>query len=1033
MESKKHLRIRILTGIANAPRRKNMSNRLGIAVLSLLALNVGTLCAEPADSIAICRVEDASPAEKLAAKEVRRYIYLRTGKLLPILDTLSQKPDGGLIVIGVKDQPVVQSLLSDATLKATIDGLTPEQYAIKTLNPDGRPILIIVGGDAIGTLYGAYRFAEHLGVRFYLHGDVVPDRRIALALPRVDEVRKPLFELRGILPFHDFPEGPDWWSRDGYKAILGQLPKMGMNFFGLHTYPEGGIGPEPLVWIGPPEGLSAKGRVKASYPARHFTTDSEPPAWGFVPGKTSDYFFGAAEMFDRDNYGADYMRDVDRWNKMSLEQCNALFGRMGEFLNDVFTYARNLGIKTCVGTEAPLKIPTAVKERLQAAGKNTADPAVVQEMYEGIFQRIARTHPLDYYWLWTPENWTWEAVKQEQIDSTLMDLNVSLAAAKKTNAPFTLATSGWVLGPPQNPTLFDASFPKTMPMSCINRSVGNTPVEPGFANIEGRPKWAIPWLEDDTGMTIPQLWAGRMRKDAADALKYGCTGLMGIHWRTRILGPNVSALAQAAWDQSTWNAERAQAPTARPTTTTEGVTGGQTALFPARAIAEADDISVYQSVRYDVKSYRISVPNGVYNVTLKLCEPHYNERGKRIFGAKVQDRLLFEHLDIFAKVGKNRAMDVTAKDVKIIDGRLMVQFLYEVEFPCIAGIAIEGTAAATNQFASRPYRRKINCGGQAHGDYEADMPTVVDHGASRYLPTADFYAGWAQAEFGPEAANPIASIFTRLDGQLPRPADWVTGPGSIKPDARPWQQVKNEYLFVDELASLRPKIVGIGNLERFDYWLNILRYLRSIAKVNCFWARFNNALDKVVAEKDPKVQRRLAEEHALPRRIELVTAFTDLHRHLLATVSSLGEMGNVSNWQQQTLPVLLTEPGKRLATLLKKDLPAEAVPTREFSGEPRLFVPEVRTRIMAGETLRLTVILLGMKPQELEVFWRPLGTGPFSKMHIRHVVRGVYAVVIPAQSIQSDFEYYVQAKKGNKSLVFPTTAPMLNQTVVVTE
>ena len=28
---------------------------------------------------------------------------------------------------------------------------------------------------------------------------------------------------------------------------------------------------------------------------------------------------------------------------------------------------------------------------------------------------------------------------------------------------------------------------------------------------------------------MPQLWVGRIRQDAADAAKYGCTGLMGIH------------------------------------------------------------------------------------------------------------------------------------------------------------------------------------------------------------------------------------------------------------------------------------------------------------------------------------------------------------------------------------------------------------------------------------------------------------------------------------------------------------------------
>ena len=72
-----------------------------------------------------------------------------------------------------------------------------------------------------------------------------------------------------------------------------------------------------------------------------------------------------------------------------------------------------------------------MKERLQAAGKNPADPAVVQELYEGMFQRIAKTHPLDYYWLWTPEGWTWEAVKQQQIDATMADFRAAIGGGEE--------------------------------------------------------------------------------------------------------------------------------------------------------------------------------------------------------------------------------------------------------------------------------------------------------------------------------------------------------------------------------------------------------------------------------------------------------------------------------------------------------------------------------------------------------------------------------------------------------------------------
>ena len=194
-----------------------------------------------------CQLIWVSPsAERLAAKEVRRYLYLRTGKLLPISGPFMRRheipdqiPGGPIIVVAVKHGPVLRAFLSDAKLKAAVEGLAAEQYMLKTVQHNGRPVLLVVGGDPMGTLYGAYRLAEHLGVRFYLHGDVVPDKQCRSKCRTWTKSRKPLFALRGIQPFHDFPEGPDWWNRDGYKAVLGQLPKMGMNFFGLHCYPPG--------------------------------------------------------------------------------------------------------------------------------------------------------------------------------------------------------------------------------------------------------------------------------------------------------------------------------------------------------------------------------------------------------------------------------------------------------------------------------------------------------------------------------------------------------------------------------------------------------------------------------------------------------------------------------------------------------------------------------------------------------------------------------------------------------------------------
>ena len=213
---------------------------------------------EKAD-VQILRDAQASWSERYAAQEIRRYIYVRTGSLLEISTSADQAVGSKWIVVGTKDSQVVTEHIAGTPLQSMIQQLEPEQYSIQSLERDGRKILVVAGGNAVGTLYAAYRLAEHLGIRFYLHGDVVPDEQEPFVLPELKEIGRPLFRQRGIQPFHDFPEGPDWWNGDDYKAIFAQLPKLRMNFFGLHTYPEGGVGPEPTVWIGPPAEVAKTG------------------------------------------------------------------------------------------------------------------------------------------------------------------------------------------------------------------------------------------------------------------------------------------------------------------------------------------------------------------------------------------------------------------------------------------------------------------------------------------------------------------------------------------------------------------------------------------------------------------------------------------------------------------------------------------------------------------------------------------------------------------------------------------------------
>jgi hypothetical protein len=815
-----------------------------------------------------------SESEQMAAKEMRRYLYLRTGIVADIREAASEK-----------EIPAYAIVLSTAA-----DNLPGnESYRLKT---EGKR-LYITGASDIALLYGTYKFAEHLGIRFYLHGDVIPDRQLAaFTLPELDEVHTPLFATRGIQPFHDFPEGPDWWTLNEYKAILAQLPKMGMNFIGFHNYPH----PEPMVWIGLKSEIDPAGNVKAAYPARHFHTMEN--SWGYAAKSTSDYAFGAADWYPKDIYGPVYMDNrtatsypPGQWGTPATDEQTSidLFNASGKFFGEAFTYARKMGVKVCLGTETPLGIPPSVRERLQQMNLNPADTSVVRQLYEGIFTWVQKHYPADYYWLWTDETWTWSGNTQQQLDAVTSDIQMALQALDNVKPGFGLATCGWVLGPQQDRSLFDNYLPKNIPFSCINRNVGFSPIDPGFVPVNGRSKWAIPWMEDDPALILPQLWVGRTQRDAADALAYGCDGLIGIHWRTQSIAQNISALARAGWNQTGWN-------------------------------------------------------------------PHPDK-----------------------KMTQEEALENAKKQERDLDA-------------------------------------------------------------------SGYYADWARTEFGEEAAEQLAVLFTRLDGsepsekqneracRLPRPASWVDGPGGLRISDLPWAEQAKEYAFVDEMEALRPLIKGDGNLARFDYWLNTFRYLRAVGELSCTIGVYNQKVKEIRQLTEPLKQQEQARNELLPLRIQSIQQLREVHRHLFAFASTYGELGNLTNWQQHLMNLYFDKPAKELETLIGEQLPAEAYPDPAPVYAPRIIVPEIRTTLNRGEDFSMQLIVTADAPAKAELKYRALGKKAYQTVALQPAGRKVYQLNIPATLLTDDFEYYIEVKKTSGELIrFPATAPSLNQTVVIRE
>ena len=119
--------------------------------------------------------EDASETVRFAASEARRYIYLRTGKLLPIV--VSDEAEADAIIIGSMSYVPAAERLAPVEDTPWDHYRLDQEYLVKTVSFGEHKLLVLAGASDTATLYAVYRFAEILGVRFALHGDIIPDKR----------------------------------------------------------------------------------------------------------------------------------------------------------------------------------------------------------------------------------------------------------------------------------------------------------------------------------------------------------------------------------------------------------------------------------------------------------------------------------------------------------------------------------------------------------------------------------------------------------------------------------------------------------------------------------------------------------------------------------------------------------------------------------------------------------------------------------------------------------------------------------------
>ena len=511
---------------------------------------------------------------KMAAKEVRRYTYLRTGQLLDVKSDINI--DNQRIIVGTHDAEAIRELTE---LRAPEGG-----FFIKSINSKYGETLLISGDTKISTLYAAYRYAELIGCRFYLHGDVIPDQKIGLKLTGFDEQGQPTtkdgrqWKTRGIQPFQNFPAGSVMWGVEDWKMHIAQLPKMGMNFVGLHTYmsdPEddhvGDYGPNLNVWIGHENDLNVDGTVDFAYDATFFHTHQQIIGWGKT--NTSDLKGGANHLFPSNGYPSEIIGESYHTDQNGYTHS---FNKAGTLFKNVFTYANLLGVTTATGVELPLGrdkesgsdelvngVPEVLQNRLiNEYGLDPLSDEASKALYRGMYRWLIYNQiPVDYFWIWTTEIWMpWGGGGRdsERIQSAKNNLKIAVEAWKEMEEkPFDrFALGGWAFGAQGNPDVFGDILPSIEDAYSFmnppyNMKGRHMKTEEWIDRVpKDRVKWPFTWMEYDYSLEQPSFHMYRILEDGQIAWEQHADGFMGEFWRTRMISPQFAAVKDVSWDYS---------------------------------------------------------------------------------------------------------------------------------------------------------------------------------------------------------------------------------------------------------------------------------------------------------------------------------------------------------------------------------------------------------------------------------------------------------------------------------------------------
>jgi hypothetical protein len=418
-----------------------------------------------------------------------------------------------------------------------------ESYEIANQTASGKPLhLKFTGATQQAVLYAVFDFLERQGAFFGLDGEIYPlDPARALNLPPAGQSwqSQPRFKARGLTPWPDFLNCVTVYNREDWRAYLEAMLRMRFNTLGVHCYSMMNQWTEP--WLSFEYG--GVGHLG-------FMDTTATNRWGYLPERTSQFGMGGADFFSGEIFGADAATAArGPWETHDFAQ---------KLWAEAFQYAKDLGIRTGVGFE-PYQVPDEIFRATPPEARRPDDPnntgprvdpgsVAARDILEARLGKLLEAYPMvDYVWLWEDEGANW-ASQRGEVPLSVTPFKQAYDFLKRHAPEKRMVISGWgeVV---RHFEYFHRALPGDVIFSALNNTVGWDPVNEAFGKLDGRDRWPIPWLEDDPAMWLPQFHVDRFVRDMDLAEQYGCDGLLGIHWRHRIMDIDAGFLSANSWDK----------------------------------------------------------------------------------------------------------------------------------------------------------------------------------------------------------------------------------------------------------------------------------------------------------------------------------------------------------------------------------------------------------------------------------------------------------------------------------------------------